>query len=235
MQCGWFCLIALAAALSGCTTAQAPGATAAFDRGKAETAVADVAGEAATAAALDYRVGPLDVLEVSVFQVPDLNKTVQVSSSGAIVLPLIGQVPAAGKTIDRLQSDVAGRLGARYLQNPQVSIFVKDAQSQRITVEGAVSKPGIYSTTGRTTLMQGIALAGGLTEIANTSGVVVFRQVGGKRQAAKFDFAAVRAGTANDPDLRGGDVIVVDQSGVKTALRDIRSAIPVVGLFSPLL
>ena len=107
--------------------------------------------------------------------------------------------------------------------------------SQRITVEGAVAKPGIYPTTGQTTLLQAVALAGGLTEVADAGGIVVFRTVGGKRQAAKFNISTIRAGTSEDPVVLGGDIIVVDQSGMQTALRNIRSAIPVFGLFSPLL
>lgn len=225
----------LAIALSGCTTAQKSDSSAPTFASSGGSAVAAVADPAPTATSSDYKIGALDVLDVSVFQVPDLSKTVQVSSSGTIVLPLIGQVVAAGKTVDELQAEIAAKLGAKYLQNPQVSVFVKDAQSQRITVEGAVSKPGIYTTGGQTTLMQGIALAGGLGELADTKGVVVLRQVNGKREAAKFDFEAVQAGTVNDPVLRGGDVVVVDQSGAKTAWRDIRAAIPVFGLFTPLL
>lgn len=235
MRRWWFWLLTLAVALSGCTTAQQSGSNASAFGSAGGTAVAAVADPVPAGASSDYRIGALDVLEISVFQVPDLNKTVQVSSSGTIVLPLIGQVVAKGKTVDQLQAQITAMLGAKYLQNPQVSVFVKDAQSQRITVEGAVGKPGIYPTTGQTTLIQGIALAGGLTTTANTGGVVVFRQINGKRQAAKFDFAAIQAGNANDPVLRGGDIVVVDESGLKAALRNITSVLPVYGAFAPLL
>ena len=224
--------VVLAALLGGCTTAQGPNDSPA---GFSSTTDAAVAVDAvSTGIASDYRIGPLDLLEVSVFQVPDLNKTVQVSSSGTIVLPLVGTIAARGKTADQLQADIGAKLGAKYLQNPQVSVFVKEAQSQRVTIEGAVNKPGIYMTSGRTTLLQGIALAGGLSEIAE-KGVVVFRQVGSKRQAAKFDFKAIHAGTTDDPVLQGGDIVAVDQSGMKATLRDLRATVPVFGVFSPLL
>jgi polysaccharide export outer membrane protein len=189
----------------------------------------------AASASDDYRIGPLDMLDVSVFQVPDLSKTVQVTSNGEITLPLIGTVQAGGKTIAELTADITKKYGASYLQSPQVSVLVRDALSQRITVEGAVTKPGVYPTSGPTTLLQTIAIAGGLTEIADAHGVVVFRQVAGKRHAAKFDFAAIRAGTADDPTLQGGDTVVVDDSGLKTTMRNIRQAIPVFGLFTPML
>ena len=187
------------------------------------------------AASTDYQISATDVLEVTVFQVPELSKSVRVSESGQITLPLIGAVPAAGKNATELEAEIAARLSAKYLQNPDVSVFVEDAVSQRVTVEGAVSKPGIYSATGRTTLLQMIALAGGLDRIADERGVVVFRYVNGKRQAAKFDYKAIRAGTTDDPILAGGDVVVVDQSGAKAALRNVRESIGLFGLFMPLI
>lgn len=200
-----------------------------------QVAVAYAAKSAPSGEQSDYRIGALDMLEISVFQVPDLDKTVQVSSSGQIELPLIGAVTAVGKTVEQLQADIAAKLGAKYLQSPQVSVFVKDALSQRITIEGAVNKPGIYPTSGQTTLLQAIALAGGLDRVADERGVVVFRQVAGKRSAAVFDFAAIRAGRSDDPVVHGGDVVVVDQSGLKATMRNIRESVGVLGLFVPLL
>jgi polysaccharide export outer membrane protein len=219
--------------LVGCSTTSQPSATTAGF--VATDAVTTGATQPAASASDDYRIGPLDMLDVSVFQVPDLSKTVQVTSNGEITLPLIGTVQAGGKTIAELTADITKKYGASYLQSPQVSVLVRDALSQRITVEGAVTKPGVYPTSGPTTLLQTIAIAGGLTEIADAHGVVVFRQVAGKRHAAKFDFAAIRAGTADDPTLQGGDTVVVDDSGLKTTMRNIRQAIPVFGLFTPML
>lgn len=181
----------------------------------------------------DYRIGPLDVLDVSVFQVPDLTKTVQVSASGLITLPLIGSVKAAGKTTGTLEKEIASQLGAKYLQSPQVSVAIKEATSQRVTVEGAVGKPGVYPIVGQTTLLQTIAQAGGLDRVADKRGVVVFRNIDGKRNAAKFDYAAIRDGKNEDPVLVGGDIVVVDESGSKAALRTIRETMSVFGMFSP--
>jgi polysaccharide export outer membrane protein len=200
---------------------------------KAKTPLTEVAEVRLDAA--DYRIAPLDVLDIAVFQVPDLTKTVQVSSSGQISLPLIGAVAAAGKSVRSLEEEIAAKLGAKYLQSPQVSVFVKEATSQRVTVEGAVMKPGIYPMTGQTTLLQTIAMAGGLDRVADSRGIVVFREVDGARKAAKFDLPAIRSGKANDPVIAGGDVIVVDESGAKTALRGIRESLGIFGLFSPLL
>jgi len=172
----------------------------------------------------EYRVGPQDLIEISVFQVPELNRTVRVNTTGQISLPLVGTMQAGGLTIQELEAGIAGKLEAKFLQNPQVSAFVKEYTSQRVTMEGAVMKPGIYPLTGRTTLLQCIAQSG-LTPLADLQGVVIFRQVGGKKMGAVFDIKAIRAGDAEDPLVYGDDVIVVDQSGGKTALSNfIRAA-----------
>jgi polysaccharide biosynthesis/export protein len=189
----------------------------------------------ATSDAADYRIGPMDILDITVFQVPDLSKEVQVSQGGHFTLPLIGDITAAGKTAAQLQSEIAAKLGSKYLQSPQVTVFVKDMQSQRVTVEGQVVKPGIYPTTGQTTLLQAIALSGGLTDLADTRAIVVLRTADGQRQAAKFDYASILGGRADDPAVQAGDVIVVDQSGLKTTWHELVKAVPVFGLFTPLL
>ena len=116
----------------------------------------------ATPANSAYEIGPLDVLDISVFQVPDLTKSVQVSDTGTINLPLVGEIAVAGRTAQEVERDLTSRLGAKYLQNPQVTVYVKDYNSQRVTVTGAVSKPGVYPIKGRTSLMQVVAMAGGL-------------------------------------------------------------------------
>jgi polysaccharide export outer membrane protein len=183
----------------------------------------------------DYRIGGLDVLEVTVFGVPELTKMVQVSSSGWISLPLIGPVTASGKSVAELEAEIADRLGATYLQSPQVGIFVKEATSQRVTVGGAVRQPGIFPIAGRMTLLQMIALAQGLDPIADPRTIIVFRNVGGQRMAARFDLSAISTGKADDPVIRAGDIVMVDQSGAKAALRSIAQALPVISIFTPLL
>jgi polysaccharide export outer membrane protein len=179
----------------------------------------------------EYRVGPQDLIEISVFQVPDLSRTVRVNSAGQISLPLIGTVQAGGLTIQELEATIAKQLDAKYLQNPQVTAFVKEYTSQRVTVEGAVKKPGIYPLTGRTSLLQAIAMAEGLDQLANLQGIVIFRQVGGKKMAAVFDIAAVRTGKAEDPMIYGDDVVVVEQSGSKTALQRFIQSVPILNVF----
>ncbi|MFM9709597.1 polysaccharide biosynthesis/export family protein, partial [Streptomyces galilaeus] len=84
------------------------------------------------------------MLEFSVFKAPELQRVVQVSEDGTINLPLIGEIPASGRTATELERDVAQRLGKKYLQSPQVTIVVREYNSQRATLEGAIKKPGVY-------------------------------------------------------------------------------------------
>ena|SRR3569623_251962 len=179
----------------------------------------------------DYKIGPEDTIEIDVFQLSDLNRTAQVDSSGRILLPLIGQVQAAGKTSEQLSHDIAEQLGEKYVKNPQVTVVVKDAQGQRITVDGAVGQPGVYTLTGPTTLMQAVALAKGPdTKLANLHKVVVYRMVNTQRVTTNYDLQSIRDGKVPDPLIYGKDVIVVDQSGGRSFLRDLGSVAPIVSM-----
>ena len=180
----------------------------------------------------DYRIGAQDLLAISVFGVEELAKEVRVNSNGQISLPLIGGVMAGGKTIPELEAELARKYSDGFLQNPQVSVFVKEFTSQRVTLEGALKSPGIYPITGRTTLLQGIALAGGVDDkIADLGGIVLMRQVDGKRAVAVYDLRQVRKGLAEDPQLYGDDIIVVEQAGSKTLYRNIIESMPILGIF----
>lgn len=202
-------------------------------------AKADAAEVARLSAASDpknsaYRIGPLDVVEVSVFKVAELSRTVQVAASGTINLPLVGEVPAAGRTAQDVERDLTRRFGAKYLQSPQVNVYVKEYNSQRVTIDGAVRKPGVYPIRGRTTLMQLLATAEGFTDTAQSE-VAVFRKTGEKNQAAKFDVDDIRAGRAADPDISEGDLIVVADSAFKTTYQGLLKALPITSIFVTLL
>lgn len=188
---------------------------------------------ASTPGSTGYKVGPLDVLEVSVFKVPDLSKTVQVAESGTINLPLVGESPAAGMTAQEIERNLTQKLGAKYLQNPQVTVFVKEYNSQRVTIEGAVKKPGVYPIRGQSTLLQMIATAEGLTDVAENE-VAVFREGDGKRQAAKFNLTDIRSGQSPDPVLQKGDTIVINDSALAKGYQNFLKALPI-GSFIALL
>ena len=179
----------------------------------------------------DYRVGPLDLLDIELFQIKDLTRSVRVSAGGEISLPLIGRVEAGGKTVAGLETEIARLYAQGYLENPQVTVFVKEYMSQRVTVEGAVREPGIYPLTGRTSLLQIVAESKGLHELANPGACVVYRSQEGRRYAAAFDIREIRAGRSVDPEVLGGDIVVVDFSGARSFLKDFLAAVPAVAVF----
>lgn len=181
--------------------------------------------------ATDYRLGAQDLLEISVFGVADLSHQTRVNSNGMINVPLVGSVMAGGKTVPELEKELAARYADGYLQNPQVTVFVKEYTSQRVTLEGAFKKPGIYPLTGRTTLLQAVAMAEGTDEFADLQGVVLFRNIDGKRMAAAYDLVQVRRGELEDPQIYGDDVIVIERSGSRSALREFIRSAPLLGLF----
>lgn len=180
----------------------------------------------------DYRIGPQDLLQISVYGIEDLSRTVRVNSNGQISLPLIGGVMAGGRTITELEREIGEKLKAGYVQDPQVTVFVSEFTSQRVTLEGALKKPGIYPLTGKTSLLQAIALAQGLDDLADVHSVIVFRTIDGKRMGAVYDLAQVRAGLLPDPQIYGDDLVVVEKSGGRSIYREFLRSIPALGVFA---
>ncbi|GAA0314763.1 polysaccharide biosynthesis/export family protein [Sphingomonas oligophenolica] len=180
----------------------------------------------------DYKIGPLDVLSITVFQEPDLSfKEIPVDANGGLNFPLIGTVTASGKTANELSREIANLLNQRYLKDPQVSVVVSSSVSQHVTVEGSVTEPGVYEISGRSTLLEAIARAKSPTRTAKLDEVVIFRVINGKRSAAVFDLRAIRAGKMDDPELIGGDVVVVGFSAAKGLYRDFLQTAPILALF----
>ncbi|MBG1232686.1 polysaccharide biosynthesis/export family protein [Aestuariivirga litoralis] len=214
-----------AAGLTTGSTTTAPKVGSKLDKIFAQAGTSPEAGQ-------DYRIGVLDVLDIGVLGAADLNKSVQVGSSGTISLPLLREVPALGRTPGELEKDISARLAKTYMQNPQVTVAIKEYNSQRITVDGAVQKPGIFPKQGDVSLLQAVAQAQGLTNYADPTGVLVFRTVNHQRTAARFDIRQVRNGKQPDPMLLAGDIVMVDESSTKTTLRDITMAMPLTGLFA---
>lgn len=169
----------------------------------------------------EYRLGPNDLLDVEVLDLENGKRNVRVNAAGLITMPLIGSVVVAGLTAHEAEALIASRYREKYLQNPQVSVFIKEFTSEHITVEGAVMKPGIYPLTGKLTLLRALALAGGFGQIANSSEVMLFRQdPSGKRQVAVFDVDEIRSGKHEDPLIRGEDLIVVQRDAGRRLLKD---------------
>lgn len=188
---------------------------------------------AATPGNTAYKIGAQDVLEVVVFKVPELTRNVQVADTGTVNLPLLGEVPASGKTAQELERDLSARLGATYLRSPQVSVYVREFNSQRVTIEGAVKRPGIYPLRGKNSLIQLIAMAEGLDRDTASENVMVFRTHDGQRMAASFSLDDIREGRADDPAVQNGDVIVVPTSATKVVLSSFLKVTPALAAFRP--
>jgi polysaccharide export outer membrane protein len=122
-----------------------------------------------------YRIGREDVLDVSVWRDPELSRVVPVRPDGYVSLPLAGEMPAAGKTPVDLAADIKARL-APYVQEPKVTVVVREVNSSRVFVTGEVTHPGAYPLRGRVSVLQAIALAGGFTDFANRDGIRVVRK-----------------------------------------------------------
>lgn len=207
---------------------------------------ASVAGESAAARVAEkyiatsspgsagYLVGPQDILDITVFNAPELSRAFAVAENGTLNLPLVGQVRASGKTPAQIEHDIEGRLNARYMKSSQVTVLVKEYNSQRVTLEGAVRTPGVVPLHGDHTLREVIARAGGLDRTISSSDVVVFRTVNGGRTMARFDLSAIAAGDAEDPQVMPGDVIVVEDSMAKTGLQYLLKLVPLASFARPL-
>jgi polysaccharide biosynthesis/export protein len=177
-----------------------------------------------------YRVGPLDVLDITVFKVSDLSKTVQVSESGRFGFPLIGEVQGSGRTVSEIEKDLASRLGGQYVRNPQITVLVKEYNSHRITVEGAVKKAGVFPMQGPMSLMQAVATAGGLDEASDGS-ILIFRRVDGRTAVARFSLDDLRDQKAEDPALQAGDIVMVPSSMLRQGLQYLLRAAPLLNAF----
>ncbi len=179
-----------------------------------------------------YVIEPNDLLSLQIFQEPDLSSDkLQVDDTGRIQMPLIGEVRAAGLTASQLSAEIATRLRERYIVNPQVVVSVVKTAVQFVTVEGHVTKPGVYEIGRDYTLLSAIARAESVNKTAKLDHIVVFRTVDGQRMAARFDLNQIRGGAAPDPRILGGDVIVVGYSPTKGLWQTVLSATPLLNLF----
>ncbi|WP_176722441.1 polysaccharide biosynthesis/export family protein [Candidatus Thiosymbion oneisti] len=173
-----------------------------------------------------YRIGPHDLLEIAVFNVDELSSEERVNEDGSIIMPLIGSVSVGGLTLREAEQRLADILGRTYLQDPQVNIFVSEYASQDVTVVGAVREPGVFPLRGRTTLLQVIALAGGVNELANEDEVVIFRGQGTPHaQAYVVSLDKIQDGNLPDPVLVGDDRVVVPKSGTVVFFKGIRDTL----------
>ncbi len=158
----------------------------------------------------NYRIGPLDVLDVSVWKEPDVSRQVPVRPDGKISLPLLNDVQAAGLTPAQLGAQVTEGLG-RYMTDPQVTVIVTEINSQRIYMLGEIARPGAYVLLPGMTVLQALSNAGGFTPFSNLKNIHVLRQENGKQNKLFFNYKDVLSGkhTEQNIELKPGDTIVV--------------------------
>jgi polysaccharide export outer membrane protein len=181
----------------------------------------------------NYKIAPMDKLAIKVFKMDDLSGDYDVDLAGNISLPLIGQIEAANLTTAQLDDQLTQKLGAKYLEHPDVSVAIKSSTAHVVTVDGAVREGGSFPVGGPISLIQAVAMAKGTTEDANARRVAVFRTISGQRQAAAFDLTSIRRGQSPDPEIYPGDIVVVDGSSIKAAQKQILQSFPLLSIFRP--
>ena len=194
-----------------------------------EPTVADAVDSART-----YHIGPQDVLIIDVQGLEHMDdREIAVDGAGRISIPLAGSIVAAGSTPEELAAKITAGLQANYMRNPLVSVNVKEAVSQFVTVDGQVLQPGNYPVLGDMTLMRAVASAKGLGEFAKKDDVVVLRTVNGQRYAGVYNIAAIRRGNYPDPQIYANDVVVVGDCATLRRMKDFITILP--ALTSPLI
>jgi len=166
-----------------------------------QTAVSDEAG---------YRVFVGDILEISVWKEPELQKTVLVRPDGKISLPLLGDIDAAGRAVSDIRESIVDEM-QKYIPQPVVTVSVTEIRGYKIYVIGQVNNPGMYTVMPTIDIMQALSLAGGTTAFASLNDIIVLRRIGSTRQAIPFRYSDVARGRklGQNIELVTGDVVVV--------------------------
>ncbi len=160
----------------------------------------------------EYIIGAEDVLEITVWRNADLSRIAQVRPDGKISMPIIRDIMAVGKTPSQLAEEMTNKL-KEYIQTPVVAVSVKEVNSSNIFVLGEVTKPGRYPLKSKTTLLQGITIAGGFTPIAARNQMVIFRftesATGMNRLTASYDHIVLSGAITENFELKSGDTVVI--------------------------
>jgi polysaccharide export outer membrane protein len=149
-----------------------------------------------------FIVGPDDVLAISVWKEPDVSRVVPVRSDGKISLPLVGELQASGQTPRQLEQEIASKLQS-FISEPEVTVIVQEAKSQKFNILGLVARPGSYLLTNSSTVLDAIALAGGFRDFAKKKSIYVLRQnPDGTQSRLPFNYKDVIQGKSADQNVR---------------------------------
>ncbi len=216
----------LAIVLSGCTRREPMVSTARLTVVENSTTLPAPDRQDLTAADRPALIGPLDTIQVDVFNISELSREMQVDASGRVAMPLAGTIDARGRTADELARAIEAALRGRYVRNPEVTVNIRSSVSQVVTIDGQVVEPGLYPVTNQMTLLRAIASAKGMSEFARVEEVVILRTVEGRRMAGLYNVEAIRRGAYDDPAVYANDVIVVGDSPQRRLFRDFVSLAP---------
>jgi polysaccharide export outer membrane protein len=172
---------------------------------------AGLAPSVSTAAAeADYVLQAGDLVNVSVWREPDLDRTILIRPDGGISFPLAGDLMAAGKTVDQLTSDIVAKL-TQYIPSPVVTVSLQENLGNRIYVAGRVARPGVYLVNQDVTVVQALAMAGGVTPFADLKDIKILRREGGLERAIPFNYKQVERGQRLEQNivLKPGDTVLV--------------------------
>ncbi|MDT8383287.1 MAG: polysaccharide biosynthesis/export family protein [Gammaproteobacteria bacterium] len=159
---------------------------------------------------LDYRTQAGDVLQIGVWQEPDLNLEVIVRPDGGFSLPLIGEVTAKGRTIAELREELMDRFG-KLIPDTDVFVAVRQLSGNKIYLIGKVARPGEFVINRHVDVMQALSMAGGTTVFADVNDIKILRRVGDKQQVLNFQYGEVERGMSLEQNvlLKSGDIVVV--------------------------
>ena len=179
-----------------------------------------------------YKIGPGDLLSIKVFKVAELSSDERVNADGDIVLPLIGTIRVDGLTPDQAEKQITAVLAKDYVYDPQVDVFVKEYANMKVTVGGAVKKPGVFPITGATTLTEAMAQAQGLGELAKKNEVIIYRgEPGQSVRAYVIELKKVESGELPDPLLLSNDKIFVPESGSRIVYKEFKDLLGTLRMF----
>jgi polysaccharide export outer membrane protein len=159
----------------------------------------------------DYVIGADDVLAINVWKEPELSRSAPVRPDGKVTLPLVGDIEASGNTPKQLQASIE-KILEKYISRPVVTVIVQEVKSHKFSIVGEVQKPGTYPLTGPSTVLEGIAQAGGFREWAKIKDIIILRtSPTGTREKLHFNYKSVIKGDSSrqNVQLQTGDTIVV--------------------------
>lgn len=171
------------------------------------------------AMAVDYLVGENDVLKVTVYDNDDLSTTVRVSGDGTIILPLLNRVEVSGLSINQISDKITALFADGYIVNPQVNVFIEDFRSKKAVILGQINKPGLYELQGRTTFLELISKAGGLTKDAGDTTIIKRKQGANDSEGQSvltIDMIQLveKGDTSQNFQIMDGDNIYIAKAGV---------------------